>query len=263
MMERNGFAPIPILLIVTAAVGIVGYFGFILLKAEIVAKKATMLGGDIVCTQEAIQCPDGSYIGRTGPNCEFAACPNTTSTAATRPASSTPQVLSLVSPQLNAPTSPTPNVAPWVSYINAKHLFGFKHPQRRIPYIAVDKENGIILPAGDGADRVFIAENEAEIFRGIPKTLAFEVVQEDVSNDDWLAGNMQKYIASLHAVSEKKISFAGRSAVEVIGDGTGGSAYKLIVVKPGSYSIAIAQSAKSDLLEKILESFTFNIASLR
>ncbi|MDP2638993.1 MAG: Gmad2 immunoglobulin-like domain-containing protein [Candidatus Azambacteria bacterium] len=30
----------------------------------------------IACTQEAKQCPDGSYVGRTGPNCEFSACPN-------------------------------------------------------------------------------------------------------------------------------------------------------------------------------------------
>ncbi len=29
------------------------------------------------CTQEAKQCPDGSYVGRTGPHCEFAACPTT------------------------------------------------------------------------------------------------------------------------------------------------------------------------------------------
>lgn len=28
------------------------------------------------CTQEAKQCPDGSYVSRTGPNCEFAECPN-------------------------------------------------------------------------------------------------------------------------------------------------------------------------------------------
>jgi len=27
------------------------------------------------CTQEAKQCSDGSYVGRTGPKCEFAACP--------------------------------------------------------------------------------------------------------------------------------------------------------------------------------------------
>ncbi len=29
----------------------------------------------IVCTQEAKQCPDGSYVGREGPTCEFKACP--------------------------------------------------------------------------------------------------------------------------------------------------------------------------------------------
>lgn len=27
------------------------------------------------CTLEAKACPDGSYVGRTGPNCEFAPCP--------------------------------------------------------------------------------------------------------------------------------------------------------------------------------------------
>jgi hypothetical protein len=28
-----------------------------------------------ICTKEAKQCPDGSYVGRTGPQCEFAPCP--------------------------------------------------------------------------------------------------------------------------------------------------------------------------------------------
>ena len=27
------------------------------------------------CTEEAKLCPDGSYVGRTGPSCAFAACP--------------------------------------------------------------------------------------------------------------------------------------------------------------------------------------------
>ena len=31
--------------------------------------------GQTACTQEAKLCPDGSAVGRTGPNCEFAACP--------------------------------------------------------------------------------------------------------------------------------------------------------------------------------------------
>lgn len=28
----------------------------------------------VFCTMDAMQCPDGSYVGRTGPNCEFV-CP--------------------------------------------------------------------------------------------------------------------------------------------------------------------------------------------
>lgn len=29
----------------------------------------------VACTMDAKMCPDGSYVGRTGPKCEFAACP--------------------------------------------------------------------------------------------------------------------------------------------------------------------------------------------
>lgn len=29
----------------------------------------------VVCTQDAMQCPDGSYVGRVAPSCQFAACP--------------------------------------------------------------------------------------------------------------------------------------------------------------------------------------------
>ncbi len=46
-------------------------------------------GGDMACTQETMLCPDGSYVGRTGPNCAFAACPgatNTTSSTSSTPA---------------------------------------------------------------------------------------------------------------------------------------------------------------------------------
>ena len=44
----------------------------------------------IACTQEAKLCPDGSYVGRTGPNCEFAACPTPTPVPST---TSTPGIL--------------------------------------------------------------------------------------------------------------------------------------------------------------------------
>ncbi|MBX4209290.1 hypothetical protein KW799_01140 [Candidatus Parcubacteria bacterium] len=31
----------------------------------------------VYCTLDAKLCPDGSYVGRTGPKCEFAQCPGT------------------------------------------------------------------------------------------------------------------------------------------------------------------------------------------
>ena len=31
----------------------------------------------VVCAADAKQCPDGSYVSRTGPSCQFAACPTT------------------------------------------------------------------------------------------------------------------------------------------------------------------------------------------
>ncbi len=35
----------------------------------------------VACTADAKQCPDGSYVGRTGPKCEFTACPKLTPAA--------------------------------------------------------------------------------------------------------------------------------------------------------------------------------------
>ncbi len=40
------------------------------------AKKEPVSGipEGVACTMDAMQCPDGSYVGRSGPNCEFV-CP--------------------------------------------------------------------------------------------------------------------------------------------------------------------------------------------
>lgn len=39
----------------------------------------------VACTEEAKLCPDGSAVSRVGPNCEFAPCPDSTSTSTTMP----------------------------------------------------------------------------------------------------------------------------------------------------------------------------------
>jgi len=48
--------------------------------------------GATACTEEAKLCPDGSAVGRTGPNCEFAPCPASADATAGEPAISTAQM---------------------------------------------------------------------------------------------------------------------------------------------------------------------------
>lgn len=43
--------------------------------SENVKKELPKEGDKIFCTQDAKQCSDGSYVSRTGPNCDFAECP--------------------------------------------------------------------------------------------------------------------------------------------------------------------------------------------
>ncbi len=51
----------------------------------------------VACTQEAKQCPDGSYVGRTGPQCQFSACPIGSVTTPPQPISSTSGITGIVS----------------------------------------------------------------------------------------------------------------------------------------------------------------------
>jgi hypothetical protein len=54
----------------------------------------------VACTMEAKMCPDGSSVGRSGPNCEFAACPTaetpTPTPTSTTPATTTPAADNLI-----------------------------------------------------------------------------------------------------------------------------------------------------------------------
>lgn len=61
---RDGFLTIAIIAIVVIAIGGIGYY--VLQKSE---------ERQVVCTADVKECPDGSYVGRGGPNCEFKPCP--------------------------------------------------------------------------------------------------------------------------------------------------------------------------------------------
>jgi len=67
----------------------------------------------VACTQEAKLCPDGSAVGRTGPNCEFAACPSATDTGSTgRDAGILPYNSGVRGTVLLGPTCPVQRMPP-------------------------------------------------------------------------------------------------------------------------------------------------------
>ena len=70
-----------VIVLIALVVGVVFIFG--------VGKKAEAPLGEVpvqidnnqvVCTMDAKLCPDGSYVGRTGPKCEFTTCPSANDT---------------------------------------------------------------------------------------------------------------------------------------------------------------------------------------
>lgn len=69
-MPPKGFTNILLIAIIALLAGIGVYFA---LNYKTIAPQPTPQF--TACTQEAKQCPDGSYVGRSGKNCEFAKCP--------------------------------------------------------------------------------------------------------------------------------------------------------------------------------------------
>jgi hypothetical protein len=63
--------------VIIGAVVLVAIGGLWAVNARVVP---TPIGGGKACTMEAKLCPDGSAVGRTGPNCEFAECPTAATT---------------------------------------------------------------------------------------------------------------------------------------------------------------------------------------
>lgn len=69
LMNQKGFAPLLVLVIILIITGIAGGAYYLRMISP------TSLPNQKACTQEAKLCPDGSSVGRTGPNCEFTPCP--------------------------------------------------------------------------------------------------------------------------------------------------------------------------------------------
>jgi hypothetical protein len=66
----------------------------------------------VACTMEAKICPDGSAVGRSGPNCEFAQCPQIATTTTVK-ATTTPKLKGVLTGTVTlSPTCPVERIPP-------------------------------------------------------------------------------------------------------------------------------------------------------
>jgi len=70
-MKINNLIKLLIAIVIAELTGLIGSI-FIIWRLSV---KAGDLNAGTACTMEAKICPDGSGVGRSGPNCEFAPCP--------------------------------------------------------------------------------------------------------------------------------------------------------------------------------------------
>ena len=73
MAKKRGF--INIILLVAIIFVLLSAGAYFVVSQQIFNPLPEPTPNPTVCTQEAKQCPDGSYVGRTGSNCEFTECP--------------------------------------------------------------------------------------------------------------------------------------------------------------------------------------------
>lgn len=93
MKPTKGFV-IPLLLLVIVMLISVGAYVYLQSKLPIVSDESV---SPVACTADAKQCSDGSYVGRTGPNCEFV-CPEVATNTGTSTSTSTYPVINSIKP---------------------------------------------------------------------------------------------------------------------------------------------------------------------
>ena len=162
--------------------------------------------GGVMCTQDAKLCADGSYVSRTGPNCEFTACPVSDETVN------------------------------WKTYKNDKFGFEFKYPSKYI----IDEvlNNGVddfVLRSETGEHWVYdvrIVLNPKNL--SVEKALDQQNVQKEerIMTDAFLDGVMaKKYLIKDYEDYGNIgiIANVGNNSVSLSGDESNESEFEEIV----------------------------------
>ena len=108
--------------------------------------------GGIACTTEAMLCPDGSTVGRVGPNCEFEVCPEIIPPAVevsipVNPNEEPPTDYTYESPLAQVPDEPLPEIHNAASF-RVPEIIQYRSAlnTREVSVLGVVVENNILIP---------------------------------------------------------------------------------------------------------------------
>jgi len=113
----------------------------------------------IVCTQDAKLCPDGSYVSRKGPKCEFDACPDEI------------------------------DISGWKTYTDTEAGFSIKYPESNKIEISKEKIDLMVEGPGKSCDNKKGIQDEKDLSSGkfggctlFPLKVSERVVKKDIQN---------------------------------------------------------------------------------
>jgi len=157
-------------------------------------QKSSSNSNQTACTMEAKQCADGSYVGRTGPNCEFAPCPSVSA----------------------SPSIVIDETADWQTYKNEKYGFEIKYPVNEVKLTEKVSSN-------TGREGLFSLEinsiRTSDLDHQIPvHSLMIEILNNEYGSDEAYFSKETEYLfRPPREAGWKIVNFAGKKWIEIWG----------------------------------------------